>query len=58
MIEMGRITVKKYEDEDADNTVLLSVQQREGEGKVNNIIIVDDIDEADEMNGEFCGNIA
>ena len=48
---MGRIKGKKYEAEAESKTVILSVQQREGERKVNEVINVDDLDDAAEIHG-------
>ena len=46
---MGSIKGKKYEAEAAAKTFVVSVQQREGEGKVNGFSNVYDLDDAYEM---------
>ena len=48
---IGCIKGGKYKAEAVDRTVLLSVQQREGERKGNVVINFDYIDDASEMHG-------
>ena len=48
---MGRIKEGKYQSRVESKTVLLSVQQREGERSGSTVIIVDDLDDASEIYG-------
>ena len=48
---MGRIKGKNYKDEAEAKTVILSVQQREGERKGNGVTNVKNIEDSSEMNG-------
>ena len=48
---IGRIEGGKCKAESAAKTVLLYVQQREGERKGNGVINVDDLDDAAEIHG-------
>ena len=48
---MGRIKGESYKAEASDKTVLLYFQHREGKRKVNEVINVDDLDDASGMHG-------
>ena len=48
---MGRIKGKRHRDEAAANTVILSVQQMEGDIKDNEVINVQYLDDAAEIHG-------